>query len=51
MCKLSICIPTYNRAIYFSEAIKSILSQLTEEMFEKVEVAVSDNCSNEIHKK
>ena len=47
MCKLSICIPTYNRAIYLSEAIKSILSQLTEEMFEKVEVAVSDNCSND----
>lgn len=47
MYKLSICIPTYNRAALLQEAIESILEQLTDEMFHEVEIVVSDNCSND----
>ncbi len=41
--KLSICIPTYNRAGFLPAAIESILSQLQEE----VEIVISDNASTD----
>ena len=41
--KLSICIPTYNRANFIEETIQSILSQATSE----IEIVVSDNCSED----
>lgn len=41
--KLSICIPTYNRANYIVETIDSIASQLNNE----IEIVVSDNASND----
>ncbi|MFZ5649815.1 MAG: glycosyltransferase family 2 protein [Bacillota bacterium] len=41
--KLSICIPTYNRARFIGEAIESVISQATEE----VEIVVSDNASTD----
>jgi len=40
---LTICIPTYNRLIYIKELLDKLLPQLNE----KVEVLVSDNCSND----
>jgi len=42
---LSICIPTYNRAEFLSEAIESVLNQLTEDI--KVEICISDNASTD----
>lgn len=39
--KLSICIPTYNRAHYLAETLDNVIAQATEE----VEVVVSDNAS------
>lgn len=39
--KLSICIPTYNRAEYLREAIDSILEQISDQ----VEIAICDNGS------
>ena len=39
--KLSICIPTYNRAKYLPTALDSILEQITE----RVEIAICDNGS------
>lgn len=45
---LSICIPTFNRAEYLKENLNSIFSQLTDSaMIEKVEIVVSDNCSQD----
>lgn len=41
--KLSICIPTYNRAKFLRETIASIISQATEE----VEIIISDNASSD----
>ncbi|HEX7639388.1 MAG TPA: glycosyltransferase family 2 protein [Burkholderiaceae bacterium] len=42
-CKLSICIPTYNRGAYIEETLRSALDQLTDE----VEIVVSDNASSD----
>lgn len=42
--KLSICIPTYNRAKYLPELLDSILSQPEAS---KVEIAISDNASTD----
>lgn len=42
---LSICIPTYNRADYLRDALKSVCAQLTPELSEAVEVVVADNAS------
>ena len=39
--KLSICIPTYNRAAFLAETLDNVLAQVTDE----VEVIVSDNAS------
>lgn len=41
--KLSICIPTYNRAAFLGEALDSVIRQATEE----VEIVVSDNASTD----
>lgn len=41
--KLSICIPTYNRANCLRETIESIITQATEE----VEIVISDNASSD----
>ncbi len=41
--KLSLCIPTYNRAKFIGETVESIISQATDE----VEIVVSDNASND----
>jgi len=45
--KLSICIPTYNRCNYLSQAIESIVECLTDELREIVEIVVSDNASTD----
>jgi len=45
--KLSICIPTYNRAEYLPEAIESVLSQITPEIKDLVEICISDNASTD----
>ncbi len=39
--KLSICIPTYNRARYLAETLDNVIAQATDE----VEIVVSDNAS------
>ena len=41
--KLSLCIPTYNRAAFLSEALDSVIQQATDE----VEIVISDNASND----
>jgi len=41
--KLSICIPTYNRAAFLGEALDSVIRQSTDE----VEIVVSDNASTD----
>lgn len=41
--KLSICIPTYNRANFLGAAIDSVIKQATEE----VEIVISDNASTD----
>ena len=40
---LSVCIPTYNRVGYLKKCLKSVLSQVSDE----VEVIVQDNCSTD----
>jgi len=40
---LSICIPTYNRAVFLEETLESVLSQTTE----GVEIVISDNGSQD----
>ncbi len=42
MCKLSICIPTYNRAGFLNECLQSLLPQVTNQ---PAEVVVIDNAS------
>lgn len=44
---LSICIPTYNRASFLSEAISSVLEQITDDIKDKVEICISDNASTD----
>src|SRR6266540_7217485 len=41
--KLSICIPTYNRAAFIGRTIESVISQATEE----IEIVISDNASQD----
>lgn len=45
MIKLSVCIPTYNRAIFLSKALESIISQVS--ATDAVEIVVSDNASED----
>ena len=42
---LSLCIPTYNRAALLSQSLRAILSQITPDMKDAVEVVVLDNAS------
>jgi len=44
---LSICIPTYNRALYLKKCINSIVTQLDESLSNKVELIVLDNNSTD----
>lgn len=44
---LSICIPTYNRALMIKEAIDSILAQVDERVMNSLEIIVSDNASTD----
>lgn len=41
--KLSICIPTYNRASYLDECLNSIISQVND----NIEIVISDNASTD----
>lgn len=46
MKKLSICIPTYNRAQFLDELLEKIITQINvEDIFDAVEILVSDNNS------
>ena len=47
MIKLSICIPTYNRAEYLKETLRSIVDQIEPEFSQTVEVCISDNASTD----
>lgn len=44
---LSICIPTYNRAEYIKETLRSIFDQIEPEFAQTVEVCISDNASSD----
>lgn len=44
---LSICIPTYNRSKYLIELLESLIPQISPETEEKIEVIISDNCSED----
>jgi len=45
--ELSICIPTYNRAVYLVELLKSILRQFDDQNSNKIEICISDNASTD----
>ncbi len=45
--KLSICIPTYNRRTYLSEAINSIIEQIDPTNASLIEICISDNASTD----
>ena len=45
--KLSICIPTYNRAGMLLELLESIVEQISGKHEDEVEIAISDNCSTD----
>ncbi len=46
--KLSICIPTYNRATYLNECLDSIVAQFKDDdIYTKTEVIISDNASTD----
>jgi len=44
---LSICIPTYNRAVYLKDTINSIVIQKRFQETDDVEIVISDNCSDD----
>lgn len=44
---LSICIPTYNRAIYLEKTIISIIKQKIFQETSEIEIVISDNCSSD----
>lgn len=43
--KLSICIPTYNRATYLDQTLASIVNQIEADWADDVEICISDNAS------
>lgn len=46
--RLTICIPTHHgRAGVLQEALESVLSQITDELYDEVEICISDNASND----
>lgn len=47
MIELSICIPTYNRGKYLQETVQSIIKQIDDACRDKVEIVISDNCSED----
>lgn len=47
MILLSICIPTYNRAIYLQRTLESIVQQDRFINFNDIEIIISDNCSED----
>jgi abequosyltransferase len=47
MLKLSICIPTHNRANFLPTAIDSVIYQVTEKNKERLELCISDNASTD----
>jgi abequosyltransferase len=44
---LSLCIPTYNRAVYLNDTIDSIIKQDEFQNENDVEIVISDNCSSD----
>lgn len=44
---LSFCIPTYNRREYLEQNLNSIVKQIEADSINKIEICVSDNCSND----
>ena len=44
---LSVCIPTYNRKAYLSQALDALSSHLSATMRELVEIVISDNASSD----
>jgi abequosyltransferase len=47
MKKLSICIPTFNRAVYLEQLLESIGSQLNNAIKKNIEICISDNASED----
>ena len=45
--RLSICIPTYNRAKYLEQTLASILGQVGDEILPRIEICISDNASTD----
>ena len=45
--KLSICIPTYNRAEYLRECLRSVFASVSPSLLQEVEIVVSDNASTD----
>jgi len=44
---LSICIPTYNRAIFLDKTLDSIVNQKVYKETDEIEIVISDNCSDD----
>lgn len=44
---LSICIPTYNRAVKLNDCLQAIYDAIDERIEEKIEIIISDNASND----
>ena len=47
MIKLSICIPTYNRAYFLSELLDSIYHELNNDIKNSIEICINDNASTD----
>ncbi len=47
MPRLSLCIPTYNRAPLLRQALEAVMAQITQDLAASVEVVVSDNASTD----
>ncbi len=48
---ISFCIPTYNREKYLTKSIDAIVSQLTTQLKDKIELVISDNASTDSTRK
>jgi glycosyltransferase involved in cell wall biosynthesis len=46
--RLSICIPTFNRAVFLAESLEAIRDALELVDTRKVEIVISDNCSDDL---
>jgi len=47
MPRLSLCIPTYNRAPLLRQALEAVMAQITQDLAASVEIVVSDNASTD----